>query len=550
MSKKLFRSMFLVAVAVCVATLALMLGFSYRYYNTAQQNRLELGLSLAAAGVEDSGLSYFEDVSLSDSRLTWVDSDGSVLYDTGSNADTMENHAEREEIAEAFATGTGESSRYSTTLLEQTVYRAVLLNDGTVLRISAARQTVLAMLLSSFWQILAVLLLAMFLSFALANRVAQRAVRPLNEIDLDHPLENDTYDELVPMLHRLEEQHRKIRKQTEELAVRKSEFYAVIRNMNEGLILLDSRNCVLSINPAAEAFFQTEGDVSGQEFVTVERSLTIDSAIEKAKAQGKGEVQISRNGREYKVNVSRIVSEEKTLGVVILVFDVTEQVISERSRREFTANVSHELKTPLQSIIGSAELMRNGMVASEDIPRFSDRIYTQAKRLLALIEDTIRLSQLDEGTPLQPETVNFSDVANEVLDVLRPVAEEKGVTLTLSVGDISVRTIRQLLYEVLYNLCDNAVKYNTDGGSVTVSCESASDEVRFTVADTGIGIPDEDKARVFERFYRVDKSRTGAARGTGLGLSIVKHAVQTMGGQVSLQSTFGKGTTVTVVLPK
>lgn len=380
----------------------------------------------------------------------------------------------------------------------------------------------------------------------LAYRISKRIVEPLNSIDLDKPLENEAYDELAPLLTHIERQKEQIHNQYKELEVRKSEFYAIIENMNEGLVLLSRDYTVLSINPAAGAFFSASPECIGKDFLTLERNHEINKALDNAVQDGRSEIEVSRNGHEYQLNISRIGSDEQTSGVVILVFDISDKVFAERNRKEFTANVSHELKTPLQSIMGSAELLENGLVKADDVPKFIGRIRSEAARLVTLIEDIIRLSQLDESTDFPLEDADIYEIAKDEAEMLSLTAQKRNVTISVKGKSTVIHAPKQLLHEIIYNLCDNAIKYNKEGGSVEVSVEESDNNVMLSVSDTGIGIPLDNQNRVFERFYRVDKSHSKETGGTGLGLSIVKHAVQYLNGKISLESTVGKGTKISV----
>jgi len=544
--RRIFRAVFLTSAAVMLAGLVLASAVLYGCFGNVQKRQLSDALVLAAGGVETEGESYLSALKRQEVRLTWVDRDGTVLFDSESEAAKMESHALREEIRAAFLTGEGESSRFSSTLTQETLYRALRLSDGTVLRASVSRRSVFSLALGLLRGLAVMFLLVLLLSVWMAGRMAKRIVRPLNAIDLDAPLENDAYDELSPLLSRIEGQKREIRRQKEALEAREREFGAVTENMREGLVLLSGSGRVLSMNPAAAAFFQAPADCRGRDFLTLERDHEIGCALREAAESGKSELRLSRTGREYQLNASRIGEGE---GLVLLIFDITERFLAEQSRREFTANVSHELKTPLQAILGSAELLENGLVRAEDAPEFVSRIRSEAKRLLTLIEDILRLSQLDEGEALPSGEADWYLLAKKELELLTPLAGEQGVTLALTGESVPVRGSEQLLCEILHNLCGNAVKYNVPGGSVTVSLRTEGEEAVLTVSDTGIGIPREHQARIFERFYRVDRSRSKETGGTGLGLSIVKHAVRYMGGSVTLESEPGRGTEVTVRLP-
>ena len=549
MTKRIFRSTLLVGVAVLAASLVLVMGALYSYFGRVQESQLRDELSLAAVGVEKSGSDYLAQLRSEQYRITWLRGDGTVLYDTQADAATMENHAQREEVQQALATGEGESSRYSSTLLQKTVYYAKRLPDGTVLRLSAARVTAGVLVLNMLQPILLVLAAALILSGVLAGRLARRITEPLNRLDLEQPLENDTYEELAPLLRRMEHQRLLLRQQVDELKRRSEEFEQITGSMNEGLLLLDEAGTVLSINPAAQRLLGANTDCVGQDLLTVDRDVALSEAVREAKAQGHSEFRGQRNGREYQFDVTRIQSEGRTAGVVLLVFDVTERAFAERNRREFTANVSHELKTPLQGIIGSAELLENGMVKQEDVPRFVGHIRAEAQRLVTLIGDIIRLSQLDEGEPMPTEPVELLAVAQEAAENLQGAAAARDVTVTVEGEPVELTGVRRLLYEIVYNLCDNAIKYNVAGGSVRLTVARCGTEAAVTVADTGIGIPADQQSRVFERFYRVDKSHSKASGGTGLGLSIVKHAVQYHHGGIHLQSEVGKGTEICVTFP-
>ena len=549
MTKKIFQSILLVAGAVLLASLLIIMGFLYDYFGGVEENQLRDELSLAAAAVEDGGTDYLSQLTADRYRLTWIAADGSVLYDTRTDAESLENHASRAEVSQALTTGTGESTRYSSTLMEKTMYYAQRLADGTVLRISISRATVGMIAVGMIQPLLIVLIVALILSGLLARRLSRRIVDPLNSLDLEHPLDNDAYEELSPLLKRIHRQHVEIQTQLRELHERTDEFTQITGSMREGLVLLDEHGSILSINAAAQALFGADAQCVGRDFLTIERSHEISAAIQAAVTDGHSEVRAERVGRVYQFDISRITSDGKLLGTVILAFDITEQEFAERNRREFTANVSHELKTPLQGIIGSAELIENGMVKPDDLPRFVGHIHAEAARLVTLIDDIIRLSQLDEGDAMPTEPVDLLAVSQEAAENLQDAAAARGVTVGVTGQPAVLPGVRRLIYEIVYNLCDNAIKYNRDGGRVDVTVAADADGSSITVADTGIGIASEHQGRVFERFYRVDKSHSKASGGTGLGLSIVKHAVQYHHGRIELESTPGTGTTIRVVFP-
>ena len=550
MTSKIMKSILSVAIAVLMASLTIITGILYPYFGSVQESQLKDELSLAASATQQLGKGYLEKLNADRYRLTWVNADGTVIYDSHVDAATMENHADREEIREALASGTGSSTRQSSTLTEQTIYEATRLNDGSVLRVSVSRATVLVLVLGMLRPIAIVLVIAIVLSAWLAHRMAKTIVAPLNNLNLDNPMENEAYEELSPLLHRIHAQHLEIKSQLRTLQHKQNEFEQITGNMKEALVLLDSSGRILSINPAARMLFGAGITCIGEDFLTIDRKQNMRLALQTAREQGSADFRARENGREYQFDLSRIDSDGNHHGMVILAFDITEQVNAEKNRQEFTANVSHELKTPLQSIIGSAELMENGIVKAEDAPRFVGRIRKEASRLVTLIDDIIRLSQLDDGTDMPHEEVSLKVLSEEVCETLADAAKLKGVSLEIIGEDGVVNGVRRLLYEVVYNLCDNAIKYNQPGGRVKVTVAQKSGEVLLSVQDTGIGISPEHQEKVFERFYRVDKSHSRQSGGTGLGLSIVKHAVQYHHGRIILESEQNKGTTVSVILSK
>lgn len=548
MTKRIFRAVCISAVTVLCASIILIMGVLYGYFNDVRKNQIKAELSLAKNAVETEGVSYLENLKneSTDYRITWIDKSGNIIFDTQSNSESMENHLEREEVKEAFANGSGESERYSSTLTEKMMYCAELLDDGTVLRISVSQLTVLTLLLGIAQPVAIVFVIALVVSFIFASRISKRIVKPLNEIDLDNPLENDAYDELSPFLSKISNQQKKIKLQENQLSQRKNEFLAITSNMNEGLVLLGKDKKVISINPSAESFFTSETDCTGMDFIRLERNPDIIKALERAEIQDTSEIQVNRNGRIFQLNISCIRDMGELSGFVILIFDITEKSDSENRRREFTANVSHELKSPLQSIMGSAELIENGLVKKEDMPKFIGNIHSEATRLLTLINDIIKLSKLDEGTTLSEQDFDLYSLVKENIEVLKSSAEKKNISVSFKGESLMMKSMKPLVSEIVYNLIDNAIKYNIENGSVEISISRDKNNIILSVSDTGIGIPEEYQERVFERFYRVDKSHSKETGGTGLGLSIVKHAVQDIGAGIKLESRCGKGTVVTV----
>ncbi len=549
MTSKIFRSIFIASVSVLLVTMLIITGSMSKYFDTVQQDELRDELEFAAAATKKLGVSYLEELKSDRYRLTWIAQNGEIIYDTDVDASAMENHIGREEVQEALKTGVGSSSRYSDTLTEKTLYEAVKMEDGSVLRISISHITSLFLVMGMLHPIIVIFVFSAILSLILATRMAKNIVKPFNELDLDHPMENETYEELAPLLHRIHLQHKQIDHQLKELQWKNDEFNQITVQMEEGLVLLNDQGKILNINPAAKAIFKTGENCISQDFLTVDRSSELSEAIHKAQNTGHEALRIKRSGREYQINISRIVSEERIIGEVMLAFDVTEQAASERNRQEFTANVSHELKTPLQSIIGSAELIENGLMKAEDIPRFARNIRKESTRLVNLIDDIIRLSQLEEDETIPMEQVNLHTLTGEVLSVLQDSAAMRNIETTFS-GEAEVFGVNRLLFEMLYNLCDNAIKYNVNNGHVEVILSQVDNKAVITVKDTGVGIPEDQQSRVFERFYCVDKSHSKQSGGTGLGLSIVKHVVQYHHGTIELQSKQGIGTTIIVTLPK
>lgn len=549
MRKKIFTLTVIIISAVLLLSFGIITNVLYDHFTAVSVNQLKDELTLAALGVELSGTDYLKNVKDNNYRLTLISNDGTVIYDTKSNETQMDNHLDREEIKEAFETGKGSASRHSDTLGEKTLYEAKRLKDGSVLRISVSQAEVWVLLVGMLYPLTVIFVISVIVAFLLANRVSKSIVKPLLNLDLEHPTDNNTYEELSPVLNEIRRQHIQIKEQMTELSKKNDEFNQIISSMNEGLVLLNEQGSIIAVNTSAKEIFGAKEDAVGSDFLTLERAPQLSHAISEIKAKAHSETLLNKNGREYQFNISRIETEGKTIGTLILGFDITEKAFAERNRQEFTANVSHELKTPLQSIIGSAELLENGLVKPEDTARFVGNIKNEATRLVSLINDIIRLSQLDERVEATKEKVDLKDIANEVIEVLNPSANKKNVAISLEGDSIKLSCVRRYIYEIIYNLCDNAIRYNKEGGRVYISLEKAGENAVISVSDTGMGIPLEHQARIFERFYRVDKSHSKETGGTGLGLSIVKRAVMLNGGRVELNSALNQGTTVKVVLP-
>lgn len=548
MTKKIFHSILLVATTVLLACFLVILTSLNDYFISLRRSQLKTQLSFAVKAVEDEGMQYLDGLNTGDYRLTLIAPDGTVLYDTVADASSMENHSQREEIIKARETGYGESSRYSSTLTEKTLYFAQKLSDESVLRISTSHLTVLSLLLGMLQPLLVIVFLAIVLSVVLAMRSSKKLVAPLNNLNLQDPLSNDVYEELTPLLRHMDQQNKQIASQMEDLSRSRNEFNAITSNMSEGLIVLNKDGTVVSLNPAAAGIFNTSEDAVGEDFLTIDRTPEISKAIKDTLSGKKQEMQLEKNGRNYELCINCILENKDVIGVLLLAIDNTDKIQAEQNRKEFTANVSHELKTPLQSIIGSADLLESGLVKPEDTSRFIGHIKMDAARLISLVSDIIRLSQLDENTEMPWEKADALEIAKEAVEMITPLAESRKITLTVEGKSAPLYSVHKLLYDIIYNLCDNAVKYNRDGGFVKVSVEPADGDVTICVQDNGVGIAPADQIHVFERFYRVDKSHSRESGGTGLGLSIVKHAVTYLKGTVSLQSAPGEGTTITVHL--
>ena len=551
MTKRIFRSVCIVAVVVLFASLALVMGVLYDYFSGSQEKQLKTQTDLAAQGIEHEGSSYFNGLDSEELRITWIDKNGKVLFDNKTDASSMENHLEREEVRQAVENGYGKSSRYSETLTEKSLYSAKKLSDGSVLRLSVSQYSVLTLFLGMLRPVLIIALLAVVLALLLAYRLSKNIVTPLNKLNLDSPLSNKVYEELSPLLKRMDAQQRQLKHQSEELKRKREEFETATENMSEGLIILNEKGVILSINRAAAKMLGLSEDSVGKDIFSEKTSVNLKEPTQIAlSGKNKEEVFALRDGN-CQLLANPVSTDGKVTGAALLVLDVTEKERAEQMRREFTANVSHELKTPLQTISGYAELLANGMVADKDKTAFSEKIYAEAQRMIRLIEDIIKLSNLDEGAAeLTRETVDLYATAENTVRSLLPAAKKANVTLSLNGENAEIYGIPQLLTAVVYNLCDNAIKYNKDGGTVFVSVKNNAENIVLSVRDTGIGIPKEQQERIFERFYRVDKSHSKEVGGTGLGLSIVKHAAKLHDAKITLESEVGKGTGITVIFPK
>ena len=550
MTKRIYKAICAAALGVFVVTMLLIMGVLYNYFSSVQQRQLRSQTALAVQGAEQLGMDYFDGLSDEDVRITWVAANGDVLYDSVSDSDVMENHLQREEIQSALATGFGESARYSSTMLKQYLYCAQKLSDGTVLRLSVSHNSVWVLLLGMLQPILIVIAVAAVLSFLLASRLSKRIVDPMNKLNLDEPLENEGYDELSPLLRRIYSQQQHLKEQQATLTRKQNELEAIVGHLEEGMILLDKSCKVITANQAALRLLDARApNIAGLDLLMLSRNLALAEAVQEAMDGRSATRKTELHGKTIQIQAAAVGQQDEMSGVAVVLFDITQSEQAEQRRREFTANVSHELKTPLQSISGYSELLMRGMARQEDIQPFAQRIYGETQRLIQLVQDIINLSQLDEGSSYQWQQANLFAIAAEVTGSLEHFAEEKQVRLTLEGSDTMLRGVPELLRGIVYNLTDNAIKYNRPGGSVTVTVSRQKDEAVLTVNDTGIGIPEGEQDRIFERFYRVDKSRSKEVGGTGLGLSIVKHAAFLHKAAIDVTSQLGAGTTIQVRFP-
>ena len=553
MTRKIFQSMIAVVVSVLLLSLALITGVLYEHFESAMLDQMRTTASFVEQGVKEDGMKYLDEMSSSQCRITWIEADGTVKFDNRSDPSTMENHADRAEVKEALENESGTSIRRSSTLSEHTLYYAKRMQDGTVLRLAMSQRSVLFLMGGMISPVVFIFLAACALAGVLSYRVSKKIVKPLGSIDLQHPEQMETYDELSPFLQRIAAQNREIRSQMEEIRKQQQEFSMITENMSEGLFVVDRNYQILSYNRSAVRIFGMAPESVPENLLAVNRSEGFRSVVDSALKGRHAQENLELDGRVYQIIASPVCQQEDALdlvGAVILTLDVTEKEAQEQYRREFTANVSHELKTPLTSISGIAEIIRNGIVRPEDIPHFAGKIYDESQRLITLIGDIIKLSRLDENqVPMERESVDLLETARDVVQQLASVARKNGVTLVTNGSHGVVNGVRQVLGEMVYNLCENAVKYNRPGGRVWVDVRQAADHVELCVKDTGIGIPAAEQGRIFERFYRVDKSHSKAVGGTGLGLSIVKHGAALHHAAIHVDSEPGEGTAITLTFP-
>ena len=549
MNRTIFRSILLTSVLIMIFSLAATLLAVNSSFEETQENRLRAEIRVLKNAVTEGGLEYLESLDVPDFRITWIGADGEVLFDDSVTAGELGDHSDRQEVKMARLYGYGSSRRYSSTLSTKTIYAAGRLDDGSVIRVSVTQNSILMQFVSLIPSMLIVFLISVLVAVVVSKKLSDRIISPLNSLNLDKPLGNDTYEELSPLLVKIDGQQKEIAFRIRELEARRKEFAEITGNMSEALILINGDENIVTMNRAACDLFSVSEEQAGRSVLTLERSLSFIYAVKRAEAGIRSELRYSRNGQEYSLVISPIMDGEKFLGSCLLFLNITDKARAEDMRREFSANVSHELKTPLQTILASSELLSAGVVKKEDEKEFLDRIHSEASRLVSLINDCISISELDEDAPMQSENVSVCRVINEVTDTLHEAAAGRGIKITVDAEDLSIMCVPHLFYEIIYNLVDNSIRYNRPDGEINISFRMRPEGIVLKVRDTGIGIPQESLERIFERFYRVDKSHSRSSGGTGLGLSIVKHAVLYHGGMISADSEMGKWTEITATFP-
>lgn len=552
MTGKIFRSTFVTSVIVLIISMVFVLGILFNVLENQTVQELKSEADYASYAISDGNMKIFDDKSYANKRITLVDTNGTVIADSETDASSMNNHSDRAEIKDAMKNGSGTSVRYSETFTEKTIYYATRLEDGRILRVSTTQYSILTILMGLLQPISVVIFLALILSLLLSSRVTKSIVRPINSIDPDNPDKAVTYDELTPLLEKISNQNKTITAQLRRVKKMQEEFSLITENMSEGFIVIDSGTNVLSHNTAAMRLLGADGNMQNPGGVlTINHNRNFCDVVEKALSGEHAENTMLLGDSTYSLIANPVFEKKKIIGAVVVIIDVTEATKREVLRREFTANVSHELKTPLTSISGFAELMMPGGLDDNTVRDFSKTIYDEAKRLISLVSDIIKISELDENVgDFHKENCDMYEMAAEVKKRLESTAEKRNISISVSGENAQVFGVRNIIDEMIYNLCDNAIKYNRDNGSVYVTVTNEKDTVKIEVKDTGIGIPPEQRSRIFERFYRVDKSRSKAVGGTGLGLSIVKHGAMYHNAEISLESEVGKGTSIAVTFPK
>lgn len=550
MTKRIFKNTMIVVIMVILLCGVVIFGVIYGYFNKRLDDEVSNETKYIARGVELDGLDYLKTMNDAEARITWVAADGTVMYDNRADINEMDNHANRQEIKEALISSTGDSVRFSNTLSERTAYHALKLSDGTVIRVAHTQNSVIILVLGLMQPIIVVFVVALIISGMLTYRLSRQIIEPFDNIDLDHPEETEVYEELAPFIRKIVLQNKEINDTMNRLREKQNEFTMITENMQEGFIVVDKNATILSHNSSALRMFGVSCNVENRSILILNRTDEFGHTVDTALNGRHSENVISVEGRYYNIYANPVFAEDELAGAIIIVTDVTEKEERDNLRREFSANVSHELKTPLTSISGIAEIIKNGIVDDKDIPEFAGKIYDEAKRLISLVEDIIRVSQLDEGEAMMTrQEVDLYEVANQAVSHLKDVAAKRSITIKLSGEAAVVQGVPSVIDEMIFNLCDNAIKYNKDNGEVDVSVHTSDKTATVTVKDTGIGIAKDQQGRIFERFYRVDKSHSKEIGGTGLGLSIVKHGAKIHNADISVHSTLGKGTEITISFP-
>ncbi len=547
MTKKISKAIIMVSSITLLCAIVLIVGSLYNYFTDIQKENQKSHLDLVYSGVSEFGTAYLNSIESSIYRITWIDEDGVVLFDSKADINTMENHGDREEFLEAIKYGSGESKRTSATLSEETLYSAKKLSDNSVIRVSFTQLTVLSLMYNIIIVIVAIAVISTLLSMFLASRISKKAVEPINILDLDNPLQNDVYDELTPLLHRIDKQNEKISMQIESLKEQKQELSFVTENVVDGIIIFNDKGNVLSCNKMAKRLFSCKEE---SYYLSFFRDLEYEKLIEEALRGKNGKIKLKIENEVYSFSASSTQSQDNSFSVFLFIHNITEEEKALEIRRQFSANVSHELKTPLTSIMGASELLSNGMVENENVTSFAKNIYVEAERLLKLVQDIIKISRLDEQSNFEFEEVDISNITKDVILQFQEKAKEKDITISVEYCSENVIVVPTILYEMLYNLFDNAIIYNKINGEISIKIDSNSDKVIWEITDSGVGIPNEHLPRIFERFYRVDKSHSKETGGTGLGLSIVKNGANLNNAELDIESTVGVGTKIRLVFDK
>lgn len=547
MHKRIFRYSMIVTLIVLTTSIVLIMGIIYDYFESQILNALKRETEYISRAIENEGKDFLRDIQNENERITLIAPDGTVIADTLADADKLDNHSSREEVKQAIEKGSGTSSRYSKTLTQKIIYYAVRLESGNILRVSAKHYSVVVILLGLIQPILVVIIIALILSFVLCQRAAKKLVSPINSLDLEHPENNQTYEELTPLLKKIAYQHKTIEEQLKNALQKQEEFCLITENMNEGFLVIDNEMRILTHNEAAMKLLNMPNKES-ENILSVNRSKALRKILENVLSGVRDESETESDGICYRFIANPVFEENQVIGAVIVILDVTESMNREKLRREFTSNVSHELKTPLTSISGFAEIMKNGDTPNEMVIDFSNSIYDEAQRLISLVSDILKISELDEKSVVyEKEPVDLYILAMKIAEMLKPGADKKNVKINVIGNSSEIIGVPKVLYEMVYNLCDNAIKYNKDNGLVDIIITQSYKKIELTVRDTGIGIPKSHQNRVFERFYRVDKARSKAVGGTGLGLAIVKHGAMYHDAELKLESEENVGTMVSIV---